>query len=411
MSEGGGPGPAPLAGVRVLDLSRVVSGPFCTMQLGDLGADIIKVEEPTRGDDSRAFGPPFQGGESAYFLSVNRNKKSLALDLKHPKAGEVVRRLVEGSDVLVENFRPGTAERLGIGYDALKAINPALIYCAISGFGRTGPERDRPGYDLILQGEAGIMDLTGEPDGPPTKIGAPVADLVSGLYAAQGVLAALRAREVTGLGQRVDVAMLDAVASVLTYNAGEYFATGVSPTRRGNQHPSIAPYAPFEASDGWINLGIANDAIWERFCRSVGREELLDDARFKTAPDRVTNRTAVNALVADIIATRPRRAWVELLEPRGVPVGALNDVGEVVEGRGITARGKIASLDHQSAGTVKVVDTPVELSASPTGARTAPPRLGEHTREILREVADFDDTTIEDLMRERAVMAPDFDHG
>ena len=305
----------PLAGIRVIDVTRVVSGPFATMQLADLGAEVIKIEAPGTGDDSRAFGPPFVGGESAYFLAVNRNKKSLALDLKHPRSHEVVRALVATADVFVENFRPGTADRLGIGYEALSAINPRLVYAAISGFGRTGPERDRPGYDLVVQGEGGLMDITGEPDGPPTKVGCPVADLVSGLYAAQGILAALRVRDATGRGQRVDVAMIDAVASLLTYNAGGWFATGESPRRRGNRHPTIVPYAPFEAADGWINLGIANDAIWRRFCKVAGRSDLAEHPSFAAAPDRVRNAAELVPIVEAIVAARSRDEWVGLLDP------------------------------------------------------------------------------------------------
>lgn len=394
---------APLAGVRVIDLTRVVSGPFATMQLADLGAEVIKIEAPGKGDDARAFGPPFIAGESAYFLSVNRNKRSLALDLKHPRASEIMRRLVTTSDVLMENFRPSTADRLGVGYDALSAINPRLIYAAISGFGASGPESARPGYDLIVQGEGGLMDITGEPDGAPMKVGSPIADLVSGLYAAQGVLAALRTRDTTGLGQRVDVAMLDAVASLLTYNAGSYFATGQSPTRRGNQHPSIVPYAPFKAEDGWISLGVANDVIWSRFCGAVDRLDLRDDPRFAAAPDRVVNAAALVPQVAQIIATRTRDHWVALLEPLGVPVGAIQTVGEVVNGPGITARGKISRLPHPLAGHVSVVDTPVDLSSHTTGAHTAPPLLGQHTRQILRDIAGFDEAEIDGLVAAQAV--------
>jgi crotonobetainyl-CoA:carnitine CoA-transferase CaiB-like acyl-CoA transferase len=262
---------APLGNVRVLDLCRVVSGPFATMQLGDLGADVVKLEEPGRGDESRSYGPPFLGSESAYFLSVNRNKRSCAIDLKSKCGCELIVRLASAADVVVENFRPGTLERLGLGYDVLSRENKRLILCSISGFGRTGAYANRPGYDLIIQGESGVMDVTGEAHGSPMKVGISIADLVTGLYAAQAVLAALMQRDRTGCGGRVDVAMLDAMASLLTFNAGIYFATGQSPGRRGNAHPTISPYETFQAADGWINVGVANHKFWIAFCEAMKR--------------------------------------------------------------------------------------------------------------------------------------------
>ena len=290
----------PLAGIKVLDLTRVVAGPFATMQLGDLGADIVKIEEPGAGDESRAFGPPFLGGESAYFLSVNRNKRSCAIDLRADAGKELVLRLGRMADVVVENFRPGTLERLGLGYDALSRDNGDLIFCSVTGFGRSGPDARRPGYDLIVQGESGVMDITGEPDGKPTKVGTSIADMVSSLYAAQAILAALLRRERTGLGARLDVAMLDAMASLLTFNAGIYFSTGVSPKRRGNIHPTITPYEPFETQDGWINIGVANDKFWRLFCPAIGRPDLIEDRRFAHAPDRVTHRAELKAILDPI---------------------------------------------------------------------------------------------------------------
>ena len=277
-------GESALAGVRVLDLCRVVSGPFATMQLGDLGADVVKVEEPGRGDESRRYGPPFIGGESAYFLSVNRNKRGCAIDLKSEAGRDLALRLAARADIVVENFRPGALERLGLGYDALSHDNPGLILVSISGFGRTGPDAARPGYDLIVQGESGVMDITGEADGPPMKVGTSIADLVSGLYAAQAALAGLARRDRTGRGGRIDVSMLDAMASLLTFNAGMYFATGETPRRRGNAHPTIAPYETFEAADGWVNVGVANDKFWSLFCAVLGRPDIEGDPRF--APRR-----------------------------------------------------------------------------------------------------------------------------
>ena len=264
----------PLEGLRVVDLTRVLSGPYCTMQLGDLGAEVIKVERPGEGDDTRAFAPPFQGDQAAYFLSVNRNKKSMTLDMKSERGKEVLWRLIEVSDVLVENFRPGAMDRLGLGYEAVKARRPSMVYCSISGFGDTGIHKDRPGYDVIVQGEAGVMDITGPRDGAPHKVGVAVADLTAGLNASQGILAALYTCKSTGLGQHVRISMYEAVAALLTFNASIFYATGNSPRRRGNEHPTIVPYETFEAADGWINLGVANDDLWQRFCRAAERPDL-----------------------------------------------------------------------------------------------------------------------------------------
>ena len=373
----------PLDGVRVLDLTRVVSGPYCTMLLGDLGAEVIKIERPGVGDDTRAFGPPFQGGEAAYFLSINRNKKSVTLDLKQPGAIEVMWRLIDRSDVLVENFRPGTMDRLGFGYDTVARRRPKMIYCSISGFGDTGPERDRAGYDVIIQGEAGIMDLTGDKGGPPQKVGTSIADLVSGLTASQGILAALLAQRQTGKGEQVRVSMYEAVAAMLTFNASIYFATGISPTRRGNAHATIVPYETFQSADGWLNLGVANDDLWQRFCRAAGEPDLGRDPRFLKAPDRVRHRDDLVPLVAAIMKRHPRDAWLEMLDEAGVPCGAIRDVGEVCDGATLALRGMIAEMAHPTAGVVKGVKNPVGLSQTPLDTYIAPPALGQHIHEIL----------------------------
>jgi crotonobetainyl-CoA:carnitine CoA-transferase CaiB-like acyl-CoA transferase len=385
----------PLDDIRVLDLTRVVSGPFCTMLLGDMGADIIKIEEPKAGDDSRAFGPPFVAGEAAYFLSVNRGKRSVALDLKHPDTRPALRALVEASDIFIENFRPGTADRLGLGYAALSEWNSRIIYCSISGFGQDGPERDRPGYDLVVQGESGIMGITGEADGPPMKVGTAIADLVTGLYATQGILLALRARERTGKGQRVDVAMVDAMASLLTFNAGIYFASGHSPSRRGNAHPTIVPYETFQTTDGWINIAVANDSLWRRFCDGCVRADLKDDLRFATAPARVQNRVILIPILQEMIATQSRLYWVKRLDDAGVPCGAIKTVGEVCTDPALLARGILKDLPHPTAGQVRVFDTPIRLSATPGGAEAAPPLLGQHTFEVLTELAAVTPLAIE----------------
>lgn len=393
----------PVDGLRVIDLTRVVSGPYATMQLGDLGAEVIKVERPGDGDDTRAFAPPYQGGEAAYFLSINRNKKSVTLDLKSAAGKEILWRLIDTADILVENFRPGAMDRLGFGWDAVHARRPSLVYASISGFGDTGPERDRPGYDVIVQGEAGIMDLTGPRDGAPHKVGTSIADLVSGLTLTQGILAALLVRARTGEGQRVHVSMLEAVASLLTFNAGIYFATGSSPRRRGNEHPTIVPYETFQALDGWLNLGIANDDHWRAFCAAVGRDELAADPRYARAADRVRHRDTLLPVVREIIWARTRDDWLVLLGRLGIPCGAIRTVGEVCDGPVLKARDRIASMPHPTAGVVKGIKSPLDMSATPLDAYTAPPTLGQHTAEVLRDLAVCDDDTIAALRRDGVV--------
>src|SRR5262249_43711446 len=330
-----------------------------------------------------SFAPPFQGDQAAYFLSVNRNKKSMTLDMKNPRGKEVLWRLIDVSDVLVENFRPGAMDRLGLGYAAVRARRPGMVYCSISGFGDTGIQKDRPGYDVIVQGEAGVMDLTGPRDGAPHKVGVAVGDLVSGLYASQGILAALYARQSTGLGQHVRISMYEAVASLLTFNASIYYATGDSPRRRGNEHPTIVPYETFEAADGWINLGVANDDLWQRFCAAADRPELGADARFAKASDRVRNRDVLVPLIRAIVKVASREVWLQRLHAAGVPSGAIRTVGEVCESEVLAARDMITAMAHSSAGTVKAIKSAVHLSETPLDCYLAPPKLGEHTREVL----------------------------
>ena len=391
-----------LAGVRVLDLCRVVSGPFATMQLGDLGADVLKVEEPSHGDESRTYGPPFPGGESAYFMSINRNKRSCAIDLKSPAGHDLVVRLAAEADVVVENFRPGTLDRLGLSYDVLAQHNQRLILCAITGFGRSGPQADRPGYDLIIQGESGVMDITGEPDGPPVKVGTSIADLVTGLYCAQAVLAALARRDRTGTGGRVDVSMLDAMASLLTFNAGIYFATGASPRRRGNAHPTISPYETFAASDGWLNIGVANDKFWALFCSVLGRPDLRDDPAFARARDRAANRVALKAVLQPLIQARPRAEWVTALTASGVPCGEIRTVADVCENPQLTDRGQIQAVQHPAAGTVRYVASAIRFDDAPPPPARPAPRLGEHRDELLSEWLGLDTAAVAALAREGA---------
>jgi len=393
----------PLEGIRILDLTRVLSGPYCTMLLGDLGAEVIKVERPGEGDDTRSFAPPFQGDQAAYFLSINRNKKSITLDMKSEQGKEILWRLLDLSDVLVENFRPGAMERLGFGYEAVTNRRPAIIYCSISGFGDSGPQKDRPGYDVIVQGEAGIMDLTGPRDGPPHKVGTSIADLVSGLTAVQGILAALYTAKIDGRGQRVLVSMYEAVAALLTFNASIYFATGNTPKRRGNEHATIVPYETFEASDGWINLGVANDDIWRRFCAAVGTAELATDRRFANAPDRVRNRDALVPLIKTVIKQRSRDEWLKLLDDSGVPCGAIRTVAEVCDSEVLRARGMIAEMPHASAGNVKGIKSAIHLSETVLDTYTAPPKLGEHTNEVLTRLLGYSSDKVNALRREGVV--------
>ena len=375
----------PLEGITVLDLSRVLSGPYCTMQLADMGARVIKIERPGLGDDTRAWGPPFVNGESAYFLSINRNKESLTLNFKHPEGRRLLDELIARADILVENFRPGTLDELGLGYEALRAKHPRLIYTSISGFGHSGPLRERAGYDAVLQGEAGIMSLTGPPDACGYKVGVAIADLAAGLFAAQGTLLALYARERTGRGQHVDIAMLDSVAALLTYQAGIYFATGAPPERHGNAHPTVAPYETFQAADGEVVLAAGNDELWRRFCRVAGLDDYAGDPRFATNRDRVRNYGALRPIVADAFSKRTRSEWLEVLNDAGIPAGPVRNLQEVLTDEQLLTREMVHVLQHSSAGPVQVLGVPVKLSATPGDVRRAPPALGEHTEEILTE--------------------------
>ena len=392
----------PLAGIRVLDLTRVLAGPFAAMMLGDMGADVIKVEEPGKGDDTRKW-PPFVGGEASYFMSVNRSKRSLTLNLKAPEGVAILKRLAARSDVVLENFRTGTMEKLGVGYETLRRANPRLVYCAISGFGESGPEAGRGGYDLVVQGESGIMDITGFGDGPPVKVGTSVADLVAGMSAAHGVVLALLARTRTGHGQKVEISMLDAMASLLTYQAGLYFATGQQPARRGNAHPSIVPYEVFKAADAYLTLGVANNGLWRQCCAALERPDLVTDPRFDTEARRVEHRATLVPLLNEIFGTRDVDEWLKRLEAAGVPAGRIRTVAEVCESEHLKARGMIVTLPHPTAQRVTVLGVPVRLHATPGAAETPPPLLGQHTDEILRSVLGLTPPAIATLHRDGVV--------
>jgi crotonobetainyl-CoA:carnitine CoA-transferase CaiB-like acyl-CoA transferase len=387
----------PLDGFTVLDFSRVLSGPYCTMQLADMGARVIKVEQPGNGDDTRAWGPPFVQGESAYFLSTNRNKESLTLDLKKSGATAILEPLLGRADVLVENFRPGTMSRLGLGYEQLAGRFPRLVYCSISGFGQTGPRSKEPGYDAVVQAEGGLMSITGSAEGQPFRLGVAISDIVSGMFAAQGVGLALLARERTGRGQLVDVGMLDATAALLTYQAGIYFATGTTPARMGNRHPTIVPYETFDAADGAFVVAVGNDEQWRRFCAVLEREALSLDDRFATNRARVANYDALRPLLADRLRARTRAQWVDDLRKAGVPCGSVREVAEVLQDPQLEARDMIRQVEHVVAGAVRVIGVPVKLSETPGAVRTAPPSLGQHTTAILKHDVGLDETEIAEL--------------
>jgi crotonobetainyl-CoA:carnitine CoA-transferase CaiB-like acyl-CoA transferase len=386
----------PLDDIFVLDLSRILSGPFCTMMLGDMGATVVKVEPPPRGDDTRLWGPPFINGISTYFLSINRNKRSIGLNLKSPQGQEVLWKLVDRADVLVENFRPGVLDKLGFGFDAVSARNPRVIYASISGYGQTGPYRYRPGYDVVAQGESGIVDLTGEPDRQPVKVGASIADIVAGLYAYQGILLALLARRRTGKGQRVDIALLDGMISTLTYQAASYFATGNSPKRLGTRHPSIVPYETFETRDGFVNIGAANEKQWQNLCRALDMPDLAFDSRFNTMAGRISNYGELRAILDAKLRQLTRVEAFELLAKYELPVGPINTVAEVLEDPHIHAREMVKELTHPEYGPLRYVGIPVKLSDTPGELQGPPPRFGEHNRNVLAELG-YDEHGIDQL--------------
>ena len=394
----------PLSPYRIVDLTRVLAGPFCTMQLADLGAEVIKVEAPGRGDDTRAWGPPFVSGESAYFMSINRSKRSLTLNLKTPPGKDVLWRLLERSDVLVENFRPGSLERLGFGYEAVSERLPRVVYCSISGFGHTGPDSHLPGYDVLIQGEAGLMSLTGEADGPPFKVGASISDVTAGMAAVSGILAALLERERTGKGRHVDIAMLDVSASLLTYQAGIYFATDTPPKRRGNAHPTIVPYSTYPCADGTLILAVGNDSLFERFCQVIERPELFGDERFATAAARVENREAMDQILETVLAPRPRDQWIQRLRDQGVPCGAVRDVGEICTSPQLQARGMLGRVDHPVAGSVGQIGSPIVIhGGEELEPMRPPPGLGQHTEEVLEELLGLSEKEVAKLREDGVV--------
>jgi crotonobetainyl-CoA:carnitine CoA-transferase CaiB-like acyl-CoA transferase len=409
QSQGAG---GALDGIRVLDLSRVLAGPWATQVLGDLGAEVIKVERPGRGDDTRAWGPPeiAGAGYSAYYASCNRNKRSVAIDIAAPEGRELIVALARQADVLVENFKVGGAARHGFDYATLRAVNPRLVYCSITGFGQSGPYAPRAGYDAMIQGMGGLMSITGrragEPGSGPQKVGVAMVDLSTGLYAAIGILAALVQRANTGLGQYIDLALLDVSVAMLAYQGMNFLATGVAPQAPGNAHPSIVPYQDFPTRDGWFMLAIGNDHQFVEFCRCAGRPEWSVDPRFATNPQRVANRGVLVPMLAELTRTRGTREWIAALEPLGVPCGPINNVAEVFADPQVAARGLRVDIPMGPTGSVPAIASPVRLSEAPPRYHLPPPALGAHTREVLTQWLGFDAARIDELCARGVVYVP-----
>jgi len=391
-----------LKGIKVLDLTRALAGPYCTMLLADYGAEVIKVELPGTGDDTRGWGPPFVEGESAYFMSINRNKKSLTLDMKNTKSKDILERMIKQSDIIVENFRPGAADRLGLGYEQVKKINPKIIYCSISGFGQDGPYRELPGFDQTLQGMGGMMSITGEPDGPPMKVGVAIADISGGMFAGFGIMLALFHREKTGKGQWVDTSLLDSQIAWLTYRAGEFFASGKLPEKVGSGHPMIVPYQAFKAKDEYINIAAGNDQLWKRFCKVINMENIMDDPKFVTNAKRVENRKELIAILSKIIETKTGAEWLKLLEDAGIPAGPIYTLDKLFSDPQVLHRKMVVELAHPKAGKIKVTGVPVKLSDAPGEITAPPPLLGQHNKEVLKDLG-YSAEEIEKLIADKVV--------
>jgi formyl-CoA transferase len=393
----------PLSGIRVLDLSRILAGPYATMMLGDLGAEVIKVERPGTGDDTRTWGPPFSGGESAYYLCCNRNKKSIVIDLKRPEGAGVVRELAKVSDVLVENFTPGIMEKLGLDYETLRKENPRLVYCSITAYGPDGPYKDRPGYDMVLSAVGGLMWITGEEGKDPVKVGVAITDVVTGVHASGAIMASLLWRERSGKGQYVDLSLLDTQVASLANIASSYLVGNKEAQRWGTAHESIVPYQVFPTQDRAIAIAVANQKMWRNFCALVGKPEWTDDPRFETNPKRVENRHVLLPLVAEVMTTRGCDEWVRLLVDTGIPCGPVNNMESLFSDPQLLHRGMVAEVPHATIDKLRLVGIPVKYSETPGAIRMAPPLLGEHTEEILRDVLDYGPERIAELRETEAI--------
>ncbi|HNQ43555.1 MAG TPA: CoA transferase [Candidatus Cloacimonadota bacterium] len=393
----------PLTGIRVLDLTRVLAGPFCTMILSDLGAEVIKVEIPGSGDDARAFGP-FQNNRSLYFLSINRGKKSISLDLKTQRGKELLKELVQHCDILVENYRPGTMEKLGLGYDTLKEINPRLIYAASSGFGHTGPDSAKPAYDILAQARGGIMSITGWEGMAPTRVGMSLGDITASLFVSVGINAALYHRETTGLGQKIDVSMLDSQVAILENALVRYQSEGQSPTPLGNRHPTIAPFQAYKGSDGYFVIAVGNDNLWCSFCTALGSENLLKDSRFVTNRLRTEHVDALNEILAPIFATRSSQEWLQVMESAGIPCAPINDVEAVMNDPQVLARNMIVEVEDSLAGTIKIAGNPIKMSTVPESpTREKVPEIGEHNLDVYQGMLGLSTHEIEALKHEGVI--------
>jgi crotonobetainyl-CoA:carnitine CoA-transferase CaiB-like acyl-CoA transferase len=402
--------PGPLSHIRVLDLSRVLAGPWAGQMLADLGADVVKVEKPGAGDDTRSWGPPYlkdeegrDTGEAAYFLSANRGKRSLTLDLASEGGRDVARRLAARADILIENYKVGTLARYGLDYVSLKQLNPGLVYCSITGFGQTGPYRNRAGYDFMIQGMAGLMSVTGEPDREPQKVGVALADVLTGMYSGVAMLAALAHRDRTGQGQHIDMALLDTMVASMANQATNYLTSGRAPHRLGNEHPNIVPYQVFETADGYIIVTVGNDTQFARFCAVAGRPDIATDPRFARNRDRVANREALIPVLAGLVKSRPSSFWLDSLEVEGVPCGPINTLAQVFDDPQVQARGMRVEMPHPTAGMVPLVGSPMRFSETPVEYRRHPPLLGEHSAEVLADWLGLGEAEIEDLRASGAI--------
>lgn len=392
-----------LTGIRVIDLSRILAGPYCTMLLGDMGADVIKIEQPGTGDGSRQWGPPWVGSESAYYLSINRNKQSMTLNLKHPEGQTILKRLIATADILIENFMPGTTQRMGLDYETLAGDSPGLIYCSITGYGQNGPYKDRPGFDFMIQAQGGIMSITGPVEGSPQKVGVAILDVTAGMYAGIAILGALHYRDQTGCGQYIDLALLDSQIGWLINMAQNYFATGKRPARLGNAHPNIVPYEVFPTQDGYLALAVGSDAQYQRFCEVVQRPDLWESEEFQNNAGRVENRQTLIPKLQDLFRQRSTSEWLDLLTENKVPAGPINDIPTIFADPQVAAREMVQEMEHPTQGSIKQIGPVAKFSKTPATLRRPPPLLGEHTESILQNELGYTSTEIARLRTEGVI--------